>query len=150
MHTASPHGALWPQNVLLTARGLLVVDGFVAVSVAPERLAARIEHHPRSSPFAAPELLGGRRPTASADLYALGAIVADLAPKNIALLAERDRLQNELDAWHKTHPGPVQNMAAYQAYLEKIGYLLTLVGGRLLIPVRKPLIEITHRSSSVP
>ena len=79
MHTASPHGALWPQNVLLTARGLLVVDGFVAVSVAPERLAARIEHHPRSSPFAAPELLGGRRPTASADLYALGAIVADLA-----------------------------------------------------------------------
>lgn len=79
MHTASPHGALWPQNVLITARGLLLIDGFVAVSVAPERLAARVEHHPRSSPFASPELLGGRRPTASADLYALGAIVADLA-----------------------------------------------------------------------
>ena len=30
------------------------------------------------------------------------AIVTDLAPKNVALLAERDRLQSELDAWHKT------------------------------------------------
>jgi malate synthase len=29
------------------------------------------------------------------------AIVGDLAPRNIALLAERDRLQTELDAWHK-------------------------------------------------
>ena len=29
------------------------------------------------------------------------AIVADLAPKNIALLAERDRLQVELDGWHR-------------------------------------------------
>lgn len=79
MHTASPHGALWPQNVLVTAKGLLVVDGFIAVSVAPDRLAARLEHHPRALPFAAPELLAGRRPTASADLYALGAIVAELA-----------------------------------------------------------------------
>ena len=35
------------------------------------------------------------------------AIVADLAPKNIALLAERDRLQTELDAWHKANPGPI-------------------------------------------
>ena len=35
------------------------------------------------------------------------AIVADLAPKNIALLKERDRLQTELDAWHKAHPGPI-------------------------------------------
>ena len=33
------------------------------------------------------------------------AIVQDLAPKNIALLAERDRLQTELDLWHKKNPG---------------------------------------------
>ncbi len=52
------------------------------------------------------------------------AIVADLAPKNIALLAERDRLQSELDAWHSAHPGPVADMAAYRAFLEKIGYLV--------------------------
>ncbi|MEB0059388.1 MULTISPECIES: malate synthase G [unclassified Variovorax] len=52
------------------------------------------------------------------------AIVADLAPKNIALLAERDRLQTELDIWHKAHPGPIADMPAYRAFLEKIGYLL--------------------------
>jgi malate synthase len=40
------------------------------------------------------------------------AIVADLAPKNIALLAERDRLQTELDAWHKANPGPIAGMPA--------------------------------------
>jgi hypothetical protein len=32
---------------------------------------------------------------------------SDLAPKNIALLAERDRLQTELDTWHKANPGPI-------------------------------------------
>ncbi|RZL87217.1 MAG: malate synthase G [Variovorax sp.] len=52
------------------------------------------------------------------------AIVSDLAPKNIALLAERDRLQSEMDAWHKAHPGPITDMPAYRAFLEKIGYLL--------------------------
>jgi len=52
------------------------------------------------------------------------AIVHDLAPKNIALLAERDRLQSELDAWHRAHPGPVADMPAYRAFLERIGYLV--------------------------
>ncbi len=52
------------------------------------------------------------------------AIVADLAPKNIALLAERDRLQTELDSWHKANPGPISDMPAYKAFLEKIGYLV--------------------------
>jgi malate synthase len=52
------------------------------------------------------------------------AIVDDLAPKNAALLAERDRLQAELDAWHGKHPGPIRNMAKYQAFLRKIGYLV--------------------------
>ena len=52
------------------------------------------------------------------------AIVADLAPKNIALLAERDRLQTELDTWHKANPGPISDMPAYKAFLEKIGYLV--------------------------
>ncbi|MEY4266004.1 MAG: hypothetical protein RIS90_539 [Pseudomonadota bacterium] len=52
------------------------------------------------------------------------AIVADLAPKNLALLAERDRLQTELDAWHSAHPGPIQDMPAYRAFLTRIGYLV--------------------------
>ncbi|MBK7653872.1 MAG: malate synthase G [Betaproteobacteria bacterium] len=54
-------------------------------------------------------------------------IVTDLAPKNAALLAERDRLQTELDAWHKANPGPIagaRGMKAYRKFLEKIGYLV--------------------------
>ncbi|CAN1505238.1 AceB Malate synthase [Burkholderiaceae bacterium] len=52
------------------------------------------------------------------------AIVQDFAPKNIALLAERDRIQLEMDAWHKANPGPIKKMKAYRAFLEKIGYLV--------------------------
>jgi malate synthase len=52
------------------------------------------------------------------------AIVADLAPKNAALLAERDRLQTELDTWHKANPGPIQDMATYRQFLATIGYLV--------------------------
>ena len=52
------------------------------------------------------------------------ALVHDLAPKNIALLAERDRLQIELDTWHKANPGPISNMPVYRAFLESIGYLV--------------------------
>src|SRR3954465_12061410 len=57
------------------------------------------------------------------------AIVSDLAPKNVALLAERDRLQTELDTWHKAHPGPIADMPAYRAFLEKIGYLVPVPAG---------------------
>ena len=62
----------------------------------------------------------------SADKFWKGfdAIVADLSPKNIDLLAERDRLQTEQDAWHKANPGPISDMKAYRAFLEKIGYLV--------------------------
>ena len=52
------------------------------------------------------------------------ALVADLAPRNGALLAERDRLQSELDRWHKAHPGPIKDTPAYRGFLEKIGYLV--------------------------
>ena len=51
------------------------------------------------------------------------AIVHDLAPKNIALLAERNRLQAALDEWHRTHPGPIADMPVYRRFLEGIGYL---------------------------
>ncbi len=62
----------------------------------------------------------------SADKFWKGfdAIVADLSPKNTALLAERDRLQTEQDAWHKANPGPISDMKVYRAFLEKIGYLV--------------------------
>ncbi|MGD9606648.1 MAG: malate synthase G [Leucobacter sp.] len=49
-------------------------------------------------------------------------IVHDLAPRNAALLAERDRLQAAIDEWHTAHPGR-PDPAAYRAFLEEIGYL---------------------------
>jgi len=52
------------------------------------------------------------------------AIVAELAPRNAALLAERDRLQREIDAWHTANPGPITDMPAYRGFLERIAYLL--------------------------
>ncbi|MBJ2303772.1 MULTISPECIES: malate synthase G [unclassified Pseudomonas] len=50
-------------------------------------------------------------------------LVEELAPVNRALLAERDRLQLELDIWHKANPGPIADMPAYRAFLSSIGYL---------------------------
>jgi malate synthase len=71
------------------------------------------------------EVLPGTGINADAWWAGFDALVADLAPRNRALLAERDRLQLELDAWHKAHPGPVTDAPAYKAFLERIGYLVT-------------------------
>ncbi len=74
--------------------------------------------------FVEDKVLPGTGVDSSAFWKGFDAIVADLAPRNIALLAERDRLQTELDTWHKANPGPIQNMVAYRSFLEKIGYLV--------------------------
>ena len=54
----------------------------------------------------------------------LADILARFGPRNQALLAKRDQIQAELDAWHSAHPGPIVDMAAYQAFLRDIGYLV--------------------------
>ena len=72
--------------------------------------------------FIQDEVLPGTGVDAAAFWAGFDAIVRDLAPKNAALLAERDRLQAALDEWHKKHPGPIRNMAKYRAFLQKIGY----------------------------
>nr|CDQ34532.1 Malate synthase G [Virgibacillus halodenitrificans] len=70
------------------------------------------------------EALPGTGVDAEAFWAGFDALVHDLAPTNQTLLAERERLQAELDAWHKAHPGPVQDMDAYRAFLKDIGYLV--------------------------
>ncbi len=74
--------------------------------------------------FIETQVLPGTGVDATAFWKGFDAIVRDLAPKNIALLAERDRLQTEMDAWHTQNPGPITDMKAYRAHLEKIGYLV--------------------------
>ena len=47
------------------------------------------------------------------------ALLDELAPRNRALLAERDRLQEAIDGWHREHTGT----AGYLDFLAEIGYL---------------------------
>src|SRR6218665_821668 len=74
--------------------------------------------------FIEDRVLPGTGVDSAAFWQGFAAIVADLAPRNLALLAERERLQTALDAWHQANPGPIGDMAAYRSFLEKIGYLL--------------------------
>ena len=53
----------------------------------------------------------------------LADVFARFAPENRQLLAERDRLQAELDRWHQAHPGQ-PDATAYQAKLRELGYLV--------------------------
>lgn len=80
-------------------------------------------------------------------------IINDLAPRNRALLAERDEIQGKLDAWHTEHPGANYDRAAYKKFLTDIGYLrpepadfqvttanvddeiATMAGPQLVVPV---------------
>ncbi|MEF7617043.1 malate synthase G [Aquincola sp. MAHUQ-54] len=73
--------------------------------------------------FIEDKVLPGTGVDSAAFWQGFDAIVHDLAPKNAALLAERDRLQAELDRWHSKNPGPIADMPAYRAFLESIGYL---------------------------
>lgn len=74
--------------------------------------------------FIEDKVLPGTGITSASFWKGFDALAHELGPKNAALLAERDRLQLELDAWHQANPGPIKNMKAYRAFLEKIGYLV--------------------------
>lgn len=78
--------------------------------------------------FIEDQVLPGTGVAAATFWKGFDAIVSDLAPKNAALLAERDRLQAELDAWHRAHPGPITKPKAYRKFLQGIGYLVPVPG----------------------
>ncbi|ERS92058.1 malate synthase G [Halomonas sp. PBN3] len=73
--------------------------------------------------FITEQALPGTGIEAEAFWAGVDALFHDLTPKNRELLAERDRLQEQLDTWHRENPGPVRDMPAYRAFLEEIGYL---------------------------
>ena len=80
-------------------------------------------------------------------------IVAELAPKNKALLAKRDDIQAKIDAWHQARAGQAIDMAEYKAFLTELEYLLpegddfrvetanvdpeiaTIAGPQLVVPI---------------
>ena len=78
-------------------------------------------------------------------------IVADFAPRNRAMLAEREQLQSAIDGWHAQHPDAGTGRSA--EFLREIGYLVaepapfaigtanvdpeiaTMAGPQLVVPV---------------
>ena len=102
--------------------------------------------------FIETEALPGTGVTADRFLEGLSAIIHDLAPKNRALLARRDEIQQKIDSWHRAH-GAISDAAAYEAFLRQIGYIVpegpdfsvstenvdpeiaTIAGPQLVVPV---------------
>lgn len=49
-------------------------------------------------------------------------LIEELTPKNKALLAKRDELQEKINEWHKQHRGQF-DFEKYKSFLQEIGYL---------------------------
>ncbi len=70
------------------------------------------------------EAVPGTGVDAAAFWKGFAGLVGAFAPRNQALLARRDELQAQIDAWHRAHRDKAINPAAYEAFLGEIGYLL--------------------------
>jgi malate synthase len=102
----------------------MMMEGGVVV----EGKGARVEVHGLQvaqvlHDFIANEAVTGTGVTADHFWEQFAAILRDLGPRNLALLAERDALQAKIDAWAIAHRSQPQDPAAYQAFLRDIGYL---------------------------
>ena len=74
--------------------------------------------------FIEAEVAPGSRFTADAIWSALADLVTTFGARNHALLAERDRLQAAIDAWHLARLDTSLDASEYRAFLEGIGYLV--------------------------
>ena len=74
--------------------------------------------------FVADEALPGTGITPAAFWAGVAGLVAAFAPRNKALLARRDELQAQIDAWHRARAGQDIDHAEYLSFLSDIGYLL--------------------------
>ena len=73
--------------------------------------------------FIVTQAIPGTHVEADAFFAGFSRIVHDLAPKNRALLAKRDDLQAQIDAWYRENGAPSE-LGAYESFLRDIGYLL--------------------------
>ena len=95
--------------------------------------------------FVDEEVIPGTGLTAELFWADFDSLVHDLAPVNRELLKERDRLQAQLDKWHKSNAGPVTDMPAYIAFLDSIGYLKA-VPERVAVSTNKVDIEVSEQA----
>ena len=73
--------------------------------------------------FIEKEVLPGTGIAADAFWSGFARLTGDLALKNRALLARRDDLQQQIDAWHVARRGKLFDRAEYESFLRNIGYL---------------------------
>jgi malate synthase len=95
--------------------------------------------------FVDEEVIPGTGLTAELFWADFDSLVYDLAPVNRELLKERDRLQAQLDKWHKSNAGPVTDMPAYIAFLDSIGYLKP-VPEQVAVSTNKVDIEVSEQA----
>ncbi len=97
----------------------------------------------RLAAFVAEQALPGTGVEADAFWQGFSALVADLGPKNRALLDKRADLQAKIDAWHLAHKGAAFDAANYQAFLRQTGYIVP-EQGLFQIETKNTDIEIGH------
>ena len=73
--------------------------------------------------FVENDVLAGGDVSADAFWDGLARMVRELTPVNRALLAKREEMQAQIDAWHLERRGHPRNAADYKAFLEQIGYI---------------------------
>ena len=74
--------------------------------------------------FIEQEALPGTPVTAERFWTGFADLVAECMPRNRELLALRDRMQSEIDDWHRKHGPVATDPAGYQQFLRQIGYLV--------------------------
>ncbi|MDA4848288.1 malate synthase G [Hoeflea poritis] len=72
--------------------------------------------------FLTEEALPGSGVDADAFFKGLSDLIHDLGPRNRELLAVRDAMQEQIDAWYRENGAPT-DLEAYKAFLREIGYL---------------------------
>ena len=74
--------------------------------------------------FIETEVLAPQGHDAAAFWAGFAALLGRWVPVNRALLAKREELQTQIDAWHKLRAGQPIDRSEYQAFLSQIGYLV--------------------------
>ena len=116
-----------------------------------ERAGLRIDH--RLAAFVDAQVLSPLGQSADGFWQGFADLLGTFAPRNRALLAKRDSLQAQIDAWHVARAGKPLDQGEYQAFLREIGYLVpepapftistqnvdaeiaTMAGPQLVVPV---------------
>ena len=104
--------------------------------------------------FVANEAVKGVDVSAEQFWQACASVLTAHKQRNKDLLAKREKLQSQIDAWHKERHGQAHDAEAYKAFLSEIGYLVpegpaftietqnvdpeiaTIAGPQLVVPIK--------------